>query len=70
MAFIISDDEECQHDSLYYMGRDAGENRYVGCRDCGAVIIKTAESSQEKKRMTEEEEGSIFDKLLNRFLNK
>lgn len=36
----------CSHDSVRQLGVDAGQNQYLRCRDCEAVIVSFAATSR------------------------
>lgn len=72
MPFRIAGSENCEHDSLVSRGRDSGDNKYLQCRDCGAVIVveKDTESNERVKTEREEEERDLINRLIDQAFNR
>lgn len=66
--YRISGKENCQHESLSYLGADGGNNEYFLCQECGAAIVKEGKSDykKERKKMEEKVKESPFDKFLKK----
>lgn len=38
--YVISDDDDCEHEPLHRLGADNGNNEYYQCQACETVLIK------------------------------
>ena len=70
-AWIIGDNEECDHDRTFQLGSDKGNNIYLQCQDCNAVIILESHdyNVQKEREMIKEkmdEDENIVNKLFSR----
>ncbi len=72
MPFRIAGDEKCEHNSLVRRGRDSGDNRYMECQDCGAVIVLENQSEIEENVRQEEEreESDPIKRIINKFFER
>lgn len=72
MPLRIDGSENCNHDDLVNRGRDSGDNKYLYCRDCGAIIVveEDSESDERIRSKNEEEESDPIKRLVKRIFNK
>ena len=71
MTYRISGSGDCDHESLFHVGSDSGDNDYFRCDDCGAVIIEESKSEPEDKMEPEpdEAEKDAVEKLVDKLIN-
>lgn len=61
----------CSHETVQQLGVDAGQNRYLRCRDCEAVIVTfSATSRWEKQREALSTEPRDWNPLLDALRTK
>ncbi|PSQ56640.1 MAG: hypothetical protein BRD23_09275 [Halobacteriales archaeon SW_9_67_25] len=61
----------CSHESARQLGVDAGQNRYLRCRDCGAVIVAFSATSQwERQREALSTEPRDWNPLIDALRTK
>ncbi len=61
----------CSHEAVQQLGVDAGQNRYLRCRDCEAVIVSFAATSQwEQQREALSREPRDWNPLLDALRTK
>nr|AGF93426.1 hypothetical protein FLSS-25_0027 [uncultured organism] len=63
--FRVAGDKDCEHDSLEYLGSDAGNNEFFRCKECGGIIIKKGKIDKEAERKkTEVKDKSLIEQIF------
>ncbi len=56
----------CPHETVEQLGVDAGQNQYLRCRECGAVIVSFSATSQwEEQREALSQESREWNPLID-----
>lgn len=70
-AWVIPANTDCEHEKTFQLGSDKGNNIYLQCQECDAVIILESEDYNIQKEREEiekkmEEDESILGKLTSK----
>lgn len=68
--YLLSGDEECEHDPVVRLGADGGNNEYYHCRECGSVLIREGHADHrhirdQQRQQQQQSSDNPFASALN-----